>query len=401
MSILDKQKDVLGLIEKLDITPTMYKNAIEKYNHLAKYLSDNGIRAEIYPQGSFALGTVVRPIIKNEDASYDLDFICQVNDDKQNLTPRELRNKVLRIIENSKLYEKNLKVYDECFTITFANVNGIGFSIDIVPAVPESGDIIARLVSKSYNPEIIETAIAIPKYSNSNFSWITNNPIGYRNWFEKINNKFNETSKYEYRQMLFGSNKHIFNSIQEIPEGLERSALQRVIQILKYHRDVYYSKRTNGDKLKPISAIINTIVTKIADTAIPQTNTFDLLKYVLDEFTIYSEQQTLNEVLFASKYSTRNIILKKSDKWVITNPANPEDNLADHWDNKTADAFFMWVRSAKKDLLESLNGSDAEFRVMVENAFGKKLVEECFRDKYKVAPPKPINSNSVAKPWGQ
>lgn len=30
----------------------------------------------MYPQGSFAIGTVVRPNVKNPDANYDLDFIC-------------------------------------------------------------------------------------------------------------------------------------------------------------------------------------------------------------------------------------------------------------------------------------------------------------------------------------
>lgn len=35
----ERQRDILRIIESLDITPSMYKNADEKYHALAKYLS--------------------------------------------------------------------------------------------------------------------------------------------------------------------------------------------------------------------------------------------------------------------------------------------------------------------------------------------------------------------------
>lgn len=400
MDISIRQKDILSLITKLDISPTMYKNAVDKYNQLAKYLSDNGIDAEIYPQGSFALGTVTRPITKGDDAAYDLDFICQVHDYKNNLSPRQLRDKVLKILQDSKFYEKNLKIYDECFTIEFADINGIAFSIDIVPAVAELAQKISELVSKSSRPDLVESAIAIPRQNDNNYSWITNNPKGYCTWFEEINTRFNDVSKYEYRQVLFEKNKHIFNTIQEIPEELDRSSLQRVIQIIKLHRDVYYGMKTNGEQLKPISAIINTMVAKIADTAVSSVSVFELLQYVLEELTIYSEQQVLDEVRFASKYDSRKLLLKKGGKWVITNPANPEDNLADHWTDETAKIFFTWVVAMRTDLIESLQLTDGQFRTRLENAFGQQFVNSNFGSKYKsTTTAQPINDNLVAKPW--
>ena len=48
MEITNRQKDILSIIDKIDITPTMYFNAVDKYMQLACYLSDNGIEAEIY-----------------------------------------------------------------------------------------------------------------------------------------------------------------------------------------------------------------------------------------------------------------------------------------------------------------------------------------------------------------
>ena len=233
MEIESRKKDILSIIDKIDITPTMYNNAVEKYTQLSSYLSDNGIKAEIYPQGSFALGTVVRPITKGDDAAYDLDFVCQVRDYKNALSPIELRNKVLKILQDSKMYERNLKIYDECFTIEFADIDGVGFSIDIVPAVAESAEVIARLVTKSLRQDLVETAIAIPKQNRSQYSWITNNPRGYKAWFDEINGRFNEMSRIEYRQKLLEQNKHIFSSIQEIPEDLERSSID-IIEVLGF-----------------------------------------------------------------------------------------------------------------------------------------------------------------------
>lgn len=401
MERINRQKNILSIISKLDITPTMYNNAVNKYNELAKHLTEHGIRAEIYPQGSFALGTVVRPIIKDENAAYDLDFVCQVYDDKNSLTAAQLRQKVQNILETSKLYNDNLKICDECFTIVFADIDGTGFSIDIVPAVAESSDKIVKLHSLTKNTDLVDTAIAIPKKEHSNYSWLTNNPKGYKKWFDDINMRFNDASKFEFRQLLLENNRHVFNSIQEIPEGLDRSVLQRVIQILKYHRDVYYSRIQDGDKLKPISAIIGTIVANIAVSAKESLSVFELLEVVLDEFDVYAKQTYLNETLFASQYQSKNIILKKGSKWVIENPANPEDNLADHWDNETAKRFFMWTAAVRNDLLKALEITDNnEYRAIIESAFGQNIVKQVFPKETQInIPPKPIYGASASKPW--
>ncbi len=59
----ERIKNITKVVEQLDISPSLYKNAIEKYKNLANLLSEKGLDANIYPQGSFALGTVVRPSI--------------------------------------------------------------------------------------------------------------------------------------------------------------------------------------------------------------------------------------------------------------------------------------------------------------------------------------------------
>ena len=51
----ERQKDILSIIANLDISPTMYKNATEKYKAITKFLSDCGIEADMYPQAPLHL----------------------------------------------------------------------------------------------------------------------------------------------------------------------------------------------------------------------------------------------------------------------------------------------------------------------------------------------------------
>ena len=87
-----REKDVLKLIEGLDITPTMYKNAPDKYMAVGTYIQEQGLECEIFPQGSFSLGTVVRPYKESKEVDYDLDFICCLNEDKELTTARYVKN---------------------------------------------------------------------------------------------------------------------------------------------------------------------------------------------------------------------------------------------------------------------------------------------------------------------
>lgn len=380
----------------------MYKNADEKYHALASFLKDCGISAEMYPQGSFAFGTVVRPTAKDPHASYDLDFICQLVETRDQIAPSELRHRIEAALKSSDRYAGKLKVYDECFTIEYADVNGISFTIDLVPAADESFSLKQELKSKSDRPDLLETAIAIPQHNGErNYSWLTNNPRGFQQWFEEINDPFLNYNRYSRRQKIYRDNQSFYRSIDDIPVGLERSALQRVIQILKYHRDVYYLKLhgVNGDDVKPISAIINTVVAGIAKSANPQSDVFDLLEYVLRELSIYAKHQFLSRKQFMQSFGTRSIITKSENdgKWMIANPADPEDNLANKW-NENPDIpkwFFLWLSVCEQDLIHALSLPDNQFRSAMDNAFGILTTQKSWGDKYKGMriEPKPITTS--------
>lgn len=390
----ERQRDIIKVIEKLDITPSMYKNADEKYHALAEYVSKHtDLKLNMYPQGSFAFGTVIRPFKNDAEGAYDLDFICEVDFEKSETTPEELRNFIENAVSEGELYGGKLEVSDECLTIKYAEEGGAQFSIDIVPATRESASTIAKLKEKTIRPDLIDSAIAIPMKEKDNYLWKTNNPKGLMEWFSEINEPYKMYSRTEFRKSLFESTK-FYDKIEDIPEGMERSSVQRVIQLLKRHRDLYYNSFPD---LKPISAIINVFVTSVARCYDPSTDVFTLLEYVLEELnesSKYYSDRTKGEILLENR-----VIARKNKEWYIANPANPEDNLADAW-NESEDIphkFFKWISVAKEDFVDSMEISDNEFKAIVESALGRDAVGGVWGEKYDSHKSIPIIASS--KPW--
>ena len=403
-NILARESDILSIIDKLDISPTMYKNAKEKYDAITNALSDCNIESDMYPQGSFALGTVVRPAAISVSASYDLDFICQVRETRDTLSPSELRNKIEHALESNTTYGGKLHIYPECITVEYADIGNHGFSIDIVPAVDESAENKCRLSSMSTIPALISTAIAIPKHNaGQNYSWITNNPKGFRTWFEAINAPYLEVSKEAFKNKLYKENRALFASVEDIPAQLIRSPLQRVIQLFKYHRDVYYSKIREGETIKPISALITTVIAKIAQHHSPECTVFELLEFIVDELDIYALHQLISSDQFSKNYGNRTVFLHNNGVWYIANPANPEDNLADKWNNdkRIPDYFFRWIKVLRNDVIDGLQlENDQDFRNNLENGFGKLAVSSVLGDKYINQPvAKTFTLESTGRPY--
>lgn len=396
-----RQQDILKLIEGLDISPTMYKNATEKYMAVGTYLQRQGIVCDIFPQGSFSLGTVVRPYKKSKEANYDLDIVCCLDKNKETTTARYVKNIVKETLCKSDVYQEKMQdiEWDKCWTLEYAEVNGIGFNIDIVPAVPESPEVIQIMTSSGISYEDAELAVAITDKKNQNYYWLTSNARAYKNWFVTINRPFLEYDRQNKRRMLFEKSRAVYGSIEEIPEGLERSSLQRVIQILKHHRDVYFC-RIGKEELKPTSAIITTVCAEIANGMNPSLHVFGLLQAIVNDFEIYALNQTITEEAFSRQYQTKKTIQRNKGKWKIMNPVNPMDNLADTWNEhpEKAELFFKWVSVVRRDFLDSLSMEDNDFMALLENNFGREHVKRSI-DVNAYANIIPTVITSTPKPW--
>lgn len=391
-NIKKRRKDFNKLITGLDITPTMYKNAIEKYQALAEFFKQNEIDCDIYPQGSFALGTVVRPHKEGEDTAYDLDFICLIKKNKNSTNPKEIKNLIGDLLNGHKVYSEMLKEWDKCWTLNYADVNGVGFNIDIIPAAEDEELIFSYDVTKQ--------SIAITnKDSGTFYTWIRSNPKGYTEWFNYINKPFLDWNRDNQRQAFMESYKGVYNTVEEIPDLLLKTPLQKVIQILKRHRDIYFHKIRKSNK-KTISAIITTICAEISKSASFNLEVNDLLEFIVKEFKIYSERQILDESSFDQRYKEKIVIKKSGNNWSIINPVNPEDNLADQWnsDPEKAKLFFQWVENIQTELIDSFGLEDKNFICALENSIGYDRVKNTINiSEYSVSIPDKLSNQP--KPW--
>lgn len=388
----NRMKDLGTLFRNLDISNTMYKNAVDKYNSIASYLETKGIKCDIYPQGSFALGLVTRPFKDGRDVNYDLDVICELVYDKEKITPEYLKHLIGNALKESQTYKNRLKEYDKCWTLEFAEINEIAFNMDIIPSVEDR-----RVLLVYFDTNFLAIT---SKNEKDGYDWIKINPRAYQKWFENINKPFLDYCQDSEKRLFMESYRTIYNKVEEIPPYFIKSPLQRVIQLLKRQRDIHFSIIKKEDK-KPISAIITTLCAQIGEKANKNTSDVELLTHIVSELEIYSKLINDSEDLFIKNYSEKVTIKKRKDKWEILNPVNPEDNLADSWndDKEKAELFFGWIKNLQKTFLGYKEKNDREFFSLLESSLGSTYVNKYIeRKKYDM----PVVSVLAApkKSWG-
>ncbi len=399
---VERKEDLIKLLEDSDITVTMFNNAVDKYKAIIKLLNDNGMDTHIYPQGSFSIGTVVKPLRKNKDADYDLDVICEVQIAKSEISASSLYARIKGIFENDGHYKDKIKLFPECIRINYADCGGYKFSMDVVPSVPEEKTAILKMKSVSKEPNLCETAIAITTLENGILGWGDSNPQGYTQWFLNISDDFlnYESGVNTNKFSLYERNKTVFSSADEIPKQIIRTPVQRVVQLLKLHCKAYFSN-PNVETYSVKSVIIATIVANSAKYADKSMDTFELLSYVLQDLKIYEELKS-NHALFRIRHSGKEIIKFANNEWIIENPTNPFDNLANSWndDTKYVTYFFKWIDAALKDFSCISAEEHYPFRTTISKLFGESTIKRMgYDNKYHIPAPTPITATGQNKPW--
>lgn len=87
--MINRDMAILKSLSDLDLSPTMEKNARDKYEALSRYLDDHGLDSDFYPQGSFLIGTTIRPYRDGKDHDYDLDVLAILKKRKKKLMQEE------------------------------------------------------------------------------------------------------------------------------------------------------------------------------------------------------------------------------------------------------------------------------------------------------------------------
>lgn len=373
----NKHFDLETLAKKLDISPTMHKYAVERYNGISEHLYSQGINAIFYPQGSFRTGTVVRPLKNGVESDFDIDIVCELNVDKDSTTPDIVKCSVGDALKNNETYKKKLEPEDDrCWTLLYTEVvDGIGLKLDIVPCVKDDQNHILTLKARKVKSEYAEKAISITEKTESSYNWISSNPSGYGDWFDSINRRFLEENLAKKKEVFLQENRALFAeemTAENVPEYYIKSSLQRVIQLLKRHRDIYYNRVKDGNKLRPASVIIVTLAAKIASLS---SNT-DLESLLIDIVSGLKEYACLLEGRMPVNFGEqRNYIEKENQKWKILNPVDPDDNYADTWTDETAKTFFKWIDVVNMDLASPKPSDESRYITSLKSGLGNVFVE--------------------------
>lgn len=347
----------------LDISETQHNAVAKSYDavglHLAKHDSPLGKYApEILPQGSFMLGTMIQPI--HEDDDLDIDLVCQLVGKQESWTQYDLKKAVGDQLKANGTYEKMLRQPDgrRCWTIDYSET--ANYHLDILPCIVDSGYrlLLEKAFSADDQAEANTLAIRITDNTEDNYrvetnhlSWLKSNPFGYARWF------FNQAN------LDFNKAEVLNEAIQPIPNySKEKLPLQRVVQILKRHRDMMF----DGDEDKPISIIITTLASQAYQK---ETNIIDAI------FNVTSKMRDLVDEKYSDKHG----------KWVkwVENPVNNEENFADKWVDhpQRQQNFFDWIDRVQQDLAVATTQIGLhKIQESFEKSMGSAVVRKTFSD---------------------
>lgn len=321
------------IASSLELTETQFANIKTSYEAVAKWLNageeiQKTGRVEIFPQGSVGLGTVVKPLRGDE---YDVDMVLLIN--RKGLPASELKRMIGdRLKEHSKYKDMLDKEGKRCWTLIYAD--SLSYHMDILPTQDDSNP-------KYYkgNPSILATD---KDESTGYYSDKSTNPRGYLFWF------------FENAQREKGT-RHAY-SIEKIEEYPRKTTLQKTVQLLKRHRDVYFDSLGIDEDL-PLSIIITTLAA-----------------------SNYNGEEDLWKALWSVTNKLESGVIVRGKEYFVFNPTDLAENFAEKWgpDNKKANNFFQWCSKLKYDMECLATSKYPQTSEILTSMFGEQVTKEAY-----------------------
>lgn len=346
--ITNEQKRVVidNMIKLLELPDSAYDKARKRYEDLGEWFDRDesavsGNNPHIFPQGSFRLGTAIRPLDESEE--YDLDLACKLRDgiSKDNHTQETLKKLIgieLEAYRKARGIKNELEPKHCCWRLEYQD--DLSFHMDIVPCIPADENrrkAILESIRKTGLDEYVagsasQTTISITDDRHEGYKhicddWNISNPEGYAKWFEYRMNPQQTRILLEKAQ------------VDDVPLFKKKTPLQQVIQILKRHRDNW--SKDNPDS-KPISIIITTLAARAYNG---ETDVVTALGNVLEKMGG----------------------LVNPARPRVPNPVDPEEDFADRWYRQDClhlrleKNFNDWLLQARTDFQHITSTTDTEF----------------------------------------
>jgi hypothetical protein len=383
----------------IEIPDSAYETAEKRYLDLGSWFGRresycSGFDPHIYPQGSFRLGTVIRPL--DEKTAYDLDLCCNLEKgiSKNTHTQEQLRGLVGVDVESYRIargFQEPTEEGHRCWRLLYAD--RLSFHLDIVPCIPEGADR-RRLIEASMvkagsigglAQEVANLTVSITDdrhigYRTVSGDWNISNPEGYARWFES---RMKLATAVLQKRLVEAK----IARVDDLPTFRWKTPLQRCVQVLKRHRDIMFADNPDS---KPISIIITTLAGRA---------------YVGEAGLAQAMQNILPQM--------DSLINRKSPR--VANPVNPAEDFADKWATaegrakKLEENFRAWLIQAKADFRVIGSSNDAKFiSEQAMQKLGSRLNPNDLTEKLGLAlpvvtvfPKSHRIAESPAKPWKQ
>lgn len=323
---------------ELQLTETQDRRARAHYGAVSDWLACEGsplyeFEPHIFPQGSQRIGTTTKPLGQTE---FDLDAVCKLNIASDS-HPGELYQLIWDRLYAHETYRPMMRRMPRCIRLEYSG----NFHLDIAPAVPDSNCGGNCILVPDLDANL---ALLHPE----NDRWKSTNPIDYATWVEdQCVPVWALTENYAKASQV--------DPVPDREAIHAKPALKRSIQLFKRWRDVEYSERS---QLATPSIILTTMSGHFYEQ---QQLCTDSLQTILDT--------TVREI-------------ESSRRLRFCNPAHPDENICEKWDNnpacyrdftKAVTAFRdRWLR------LQSLRGL-AEIEKELSELFGESPVRSAMR----------------------
>ena len=343
----------------IDIPDSAYEKADARYKDLGEWFGRKEARCHafdphIYSQGSFRLGTVIRPV--DDDGEYDLDMGCRlrVGVTKGTHTQQQLKDLVGADLEDYRVargIKEKRQEKPRCWRLRYADT--LKFHLDTVPSIPETFErrrLIQEAIVRTGASAELATLVAnltgaitdnrMWNYRIIHDAWLLSNSEGFALWFKsrmKLAKALMESLALQARAA----------KVDELPAYRWKSPLQRCVQLLKRHRDMFFADDLDG---KPASIIITTLSARAYQG---EAKIADALETIL---------------------STMGALVNPTSPRV-PNPVNPAEDFADGWSDPASHRhnleakFGRWLRQAQIDF-EAI-GKERKPELIVEMAKSK------------------------------
>jgi hypothetical protein len=322
-----------GAIGALDIPAELQAAAEATYSDVGDWLKANLPEKgdwHVYPQGSMRLGTVVRP---TPDDEYDIDAVTTLRVSKDMIGKQELKDTVgdalQRYVTATRAIDgapNGSKEGGRCWTLLYEL-----FHLDVLPAIPNED-------SKPNGIWITDRDL---------FRWQPSNPIAFADWFyEQMGDRF-----LEERAILA---KRAQVDVDDLPAWHVRTTLQRVVQVLKVHRNAYFADELDE---RPPSIIVTTLAARA-----------------------FSGDKPLFEAVMDVAANMPSYVERDSGLVVVCNPVQPDENFADRWgaDPARVKKFYAWIDDlqATLDEAQGARGGLSDVAARLEKRFGNDAIKK-------------------------